>query len=279
MGSSKEEPEGFEPTEEVGPEGCDPNASRCENDEPETDTPSGETVPKFSEELQDSFRPKTAVVVMSTTDGLPIPADESAEPPIAPAFTIDHVVCVEDDREYVEVFREEQTSGITRALAVLIPVWSKALKPSRGATHRWRYDNEGKEVARRSFDPSRVLERWGVMFVELKKDELVGDEAEGMLVAVRPLRPRCKYYMRQIILQDGNADPDEFGTKKLFRNCMIRRSVGGAFMSVSDEAILACDYRDPPEPNSVEKYLDKPDRAHLRSDAHTKKLPIFGRSE
>ena len=82
---------------------------------------------------------------------------------------------------------------------------------------------------------------------------------------------------RQILSHDGQPDPSEPGHRIIFRNCTIRRSVGGAFMGLRDEAVYACDYRNPQDPSTVKKFLDDPDHEKLRSEAYKVKLPLFKR--
>jgi hypothetical protein len=55
----------------------------------------------------------------------------------------------------------------------------------------------------------------------------------------------------------------------------MRRSIGGAFLSVSDEAVYACDYRDPPDEHTEQKWLDGPDDKRLES-GEPELVPMFG---
>ena len=106
-GAAPDENEGGDPTEEVGPEECAPGAEECEFKAGSIDETANATFPKFMDEVADAYTPEPGKLVLSPEDGLPIPADESSEVLSAPPFTIDHVVCVEDDREYVEMFNDE----------------------------------------------------------------------------------------------------------------------------------------------------------------------------
>jgi len=97
-----------------------------------------------------------------------------------------------------------------------------------------------------------------------------------LLFLVRPIRERCRYYKRQVFSNDEEQDETKFGHRIIFRNCTMRKSVGGAFMSLRDEAVYACDYRSPAAPESVVRYLDEPDGRQLRSRAHLKMVALFG---
>jgi hypothetical protein len=95
----------------------------------------------------------------------------------------------------------------------------------------------------------------------------------GTWVPVRPKRERCKYYKRQILLNDDKKD-GEFGRQHICRNCTMRRSIGGAFLSLRDEAVVACDYRDPPDEESVRVHLDEKDKARL-DGGEPERVPLF----
>lgn len=257
---SEKQPGEQDPTAEVGAEECNPKTEQCEmrmveGDRAEADGPS------FKDEIFDAYSPEDEMMVPHPVDGLPVPAHEaSSGTAYAPPFTHDHVVCVEDDRAYVEMFNEE-----------LI------LHGMRDETffRRNRFDAEGVQLERKTFTPDRVTERWGQKVVELSDEERVelNVSPTHKFIAVRPIRERCRYYSRQVLSQDGVPE-GEVGHQIIFRNCMIRRSIGGAFMSVRDEAVYACDYRDPPHSESIKK-LDERDNDRLRSNAHKVMLPLF----
>jgi len=117
-----------------------------------------------------------------------------------------------------------------------------------------------------------VVRRYGHRVVLAESD----NDNYQHFILVRPLREACAHYKRQVTVNDDVPDEKEYGHRIVFRNCTKRRSVGGAFMGLRDEAIYACDYREPPHPESVRKYLDDPDRVHLGSDAYKRHLPMFG---
>jgi hypothetical protein len=138
--------------------------------------------------------------------------------------------------------------------------------PGASFSVRSMYDTEGKERDRRSFG-GEPLHLWGEKFCALES---------GELVAVRPVRERCRYFKRQLLGNDDGKDHTKPGGKIGFKNCERRRSVGGAFLSLSNEAVFACDYRDPPDPASVEAWLDAHDRKILTEEPYKTLVPLFG---
>lgn len=261
-----------DPTEEVGGEECNATAPEAEFQGGTLDEKPDGSHPKFSEELQDAYSPEPEKMVLDPIDGLPVPADENQadDTVFAPPFTFETMVCVEDDREYVEVFAEEDGVEELRRRIAFYKVSDGMGKPLQGAPTiaelRLKYLPNGTSVERKRFDPKEVIELWGLKFC---KDD------DGRLVMVRPLRERCIHYKRQVFSNDAVADYESQGGKIVFRNCMIRRSIGGAFLSLRDEGIFSCDYRSPHDHESTKRVLDDPDSNRLRSNAHKIKLPLF----
>lgn len=261
-----------DPTEEVGPEECNASAPECEFRAGELDEKPDGSHPKFSEELQDAYSPEPEKMIPDPVDGLPVPADEvqAEDVAFAPPFTFETMVCVEDDRAYVEVFAGEDGVDEMRRRISTYKVADGMGKPLQGAPTvaelRLKFKPNGSHVERKRWLPKEVIELWGLRFC---KDD------DGRLVLVRPLRERCIHYKRQVFSNDAVPDPDAVGGKIVFRNCMIRRSIGGAFLSLRDEGIFACDYRSPSDSESIKHVLDEPDANRLRSNAHKIKLPLF----
>lgn len=256
MGEKNDRPDENEPLEEVGPSGCDATAELAQRKIQELTQPVQECQWQVWDELAEQFPVEPIPMVPHPVDGLPVPASDGDALALAAPFTIDHVVCVEDDRVLVEMFKEE----------IEVLALPEALQNSIKA--RNQYDFDGRELAREQIDPDSpdVQKRWG------HRVKVV----DGGVVMLRPIRERCQYYKRQVFSNDEVTDEKAYGHRIVFRNCTMRRSVGGAFMSVNNEAVYACDYRSPAHTESVEKYLDNPDRTHLRSGAHLRRLPLFG---
>jgi hypothetical protein len=272
--------DGAEPTEEVGPSEAEASADAAEV---AAGAMAG-NAPEDSEfslrsEIDEAFPVETIPVAIDPVDGLPTPVDDATRLALAAPFTVDTVVCLEDDSEWVEVFKEElepfesYEHGFGRIPEVL-----------RGRLAcRAQFDAEGVERERSRFEPKNVSVRWGHHValagdgsLSIADDLRVEAKVTGIVfMLVRPKRVRCDYYKRQVFVNDDVPNPADVGHKIIFRNCGARRSVGGALMSLRDEGIYACDYRSPPDPTTSERYLDGPDRAHVRSNAHLKHLPLF----
>ena len=270
--------DGQEPLEEVGPGECQVEAEKCQIQPGELEGQPGACQIDHDEEIQDAFPVEEIPIIMDPEDGMPRPDDMNQDLPFAHPFTYDTVNCIEDDRVYVEVFEEElQPMG---ELAYL-NTWMRLNQVRVRKSYRWDHSMPNTPptfVERRSVDASKVkkIDRYMVCAaVDLDPDAALAEQHKEPFVLVRPIRPRCKYYKRQKFAHDGIAK-GEFGHFLLFRNCTMRRSVGGAFMSLMNEAVYACDYRDPPDPVSIEKYLDKQDRKTLTERPDLTLVPMFG---
>lgn len=259
-----------EPLEEADAIECDMPAPGCEFVAHERDGAAHEAEASLREEIFETFQPKNEVMVAHPDDGLPMPAEERSELAVAHPFTIEAIVCLEDDREYVELFDDELEE---RGWSFHDNVgWLPASDPRgtmAGRSHiRSLYDDDGTARVRLRFDPGEVKEMFGVKVALAKRS----------LVPVRPLRERCEHFKRQLMANDDVPDQEEPGHFIKFYNCTKRRSVGGAFMTLRDEAVYACDYRQPPDPETTEKWLDAPDRKRLHSQRHLKMVRPFNLS-
>jgi len=245
-----------DPMAEPAPQECNAIASECEFAADERDGQAQDAEYKAHEEIAEAF-PLEEIPLVFMPDGMPSPVDNQDGLSLAHPFTIDSVVCIEDEREYEEVFLEEIqpfTSGVCRNEIM--------------TTARHKYIAGGKLETRQVFKPEEVVEWFGMTIVEK-------GTKTGVRMLVRPVRERCKYYKRQVLALDGTKPGDD-GHFLVFRNCTIRRSVGGAFLTLRDEAVYACDYRDPPDPKSAEKHLDSKDRAKLKDRPDLVLVPAFG---
>lgn len=257
-----------EPLAEHDASDCAPAAPDIGWTSPERDLPADQAEVSLREEIFETYKPKTLVMVEHPVDGLPIPKDETSNLAVAHPFTRETVVCVEDDTEFVELFDDElEERGWSRQRGLLrVERWAPAIAP-KGLLARvdGRFDESGQERVRRTFEPSSVKSRWGVLFVE-----------DGTtFTPVRPRRERCKHFLRQVMANDDLPNPKEFGHFLRFYNCGARKSVGGALMTLRDEAVYACDYRSPPDPGTTKQYLDDFDKERLEAKRHEKHLPLF----
>jgi hypothetical protein len=277
-----------EPLEEADAHGCDVTPDDCETAVGSRDGDAFEAEASLRDELDEAFKPVTTLMVESPLDGMPIPADEMHDLAVAHPFTRATVVCVEDDTAFVELFAEEleergfvhvhgnvfkpkaaHSAGRTTFLSAFAAFWFRLLSWWRvGAARviaRSAFDGDGERNARRQFSPDDVTEKFGVHVVE----------AEGVTVPVRMKRERCVHFKRQIMANDDKPNPAEFGHFIRFYNCTARKSVGGAYMTLRDEAMYACDYRSPVDTASTEQYLDAWDRERLNSKRHLELVRPF----
>lgn len=256
----EDDSEGAEPLEEVGPADCEAKPTMTEKRVGEISNEGvADSEHRSDDEVAEQFPIETIPMIPHPVDGIPVPADERHGIAKAPPFTYEHVVCVEDDRQFVEVFEEEKPAFDARL---------RNGKLGNKLTLRSRFNDDGSKVERRVFTPEQVEMLFGQRVVKVN--------TAGYFVLVRPVRERCIHYKRQVFSNDEVTDEKAYGHKIVFRNCTHRRSVGGAFMSLRDEAVYACDYREPRDEASIEKHIDEPDRMRLRSRAHLHLLPLFG---
>ncbi len=254
-----------EPMEEAAPQDCNAISPETGFKVGDLEGPPQDAEFKAHEEIAEAF-PLEEIPLVFMPDGMPSPVDPEGALPLAHPFSIESVVCIEDTRTYVELYQDE----IREILRARIDIPQEI----RVAPHTnvSRYDTQGRENKRREFEDSKVYHRYGLSMV-VEKVPLGSSSIP--CVFVRPIRERCKFYKRQVFALDGTKLGDD-GHFLVFRNCTMRRSVGGAFLSLRDEAVYACDYRDPPDMRSVKKYLDDKDNAKLKNRPDLTLVPMFG---
>ncbi len=279
--------DGYNPHEEPGSEECDATADRCEVSafyfaEGTTDTCDFTT----QDEIEDQFPIEEIPVILDPRDGLPTivtPDPKNAE---AIPFTYDNVICICDDREYVEVFYDEleergiHPGNIENNDSVSFAKFVRKNETGFMVIGQWtlanqlQYNQYGEENDRRKFKKSEVKKLFGHDVAEVKIENM---PLVPIYVVVRPRREVCKYYKRQVFPNEEVPNKDEYGHEIVHRNCTIRRSNGGAFLSLRDEGVYMCDYRDPPDPLSSIRQNQK-DYEKLNKKPHLVRVPMFGMS-
>lgn len=86
---------------------------------------------------------------------------------------------------------------------------------------------------------------------------------------VMPIRPPCAHYARQLSQFDLNAQ-----AQVMLRVCAARRTTEGAFMSLRDRAMWACELRMPADAASNES-LDAFDEKKMQQGKSRELFPIF----
>ena len=266
------EADGGEPTEEVGPDECAPGAERCGFNCGQLKGGPEEGFTAM-DELHEAFTPEPYKAIIDPEDGIARPVDPPGGMPTDPPFTYRHLVCIADDRKFVEKFREEvdqaaDKDDLTRALRCTRSLHQPRVMSGPVVVDlRSKYDEDtGRQRVRKTFLKGDVVNFFGMDF---------GHTDSGTIVPVRPRRPKCVHYKRQLFNVDG-MDCEKPGSKHQFANCTARRSNGCAYMSLNQQAVFACDYRDPPDDASCAKYMDSFDQKRLRDKAHLTIIPMLG---
>ena len=268
-----------DPTEEVGPEDSDVGPDGAEVLAEDTQASSSDTSFSVRDELAEQFPIERIGIGIDPDDGLPTPMDQVVDLPLAPSFSVENLVCIADETEFVELF-DDEVRDLTEHLThfkVGDGIESFSLGPSECVIARGRYDENGEDAPRRTFKPDEIRRRFGLLLAPLWEDGEVRVMFEGqpVSVVVRPKREQCKHYARMVFAnQSTQVKKGEFGHQIMYRNCLARRSVGGACMSLSNEAVYACEHRVPPDPVTTEKYLDAKDRERLTQKIEM--VPLFG---
>jgi hypothetical protein len=282
---------GADPTEEAPVDRCDAKHADCDTVAGEREAQAQDCEFTVQDELGDAFKAEPIPLIIDPNDGIIRPVDPTGGPGFAQPFCEDTLVCMEDERTFVELFEEELlergwTKGVVKpGIFFWRPVvrsWAAPGMPvglrttpegnEQGACIgvRSRYDEKGAERERESFEPAVVSPAWGQLFAMQERG------GTSYVIPVRAKRERCKHYRRQVFSNDDQPDPSTPGHYLTFRNCVARRSIGGAFLSIRDEAVYACDHRDPYEAASVASYLDEREAEKLRTRPDRTLVPLFG---
>lgn len=269
-----------DPTEEAGPERCNPSAEEVGFSAGDLDGAVNDSQHRVQDELDDACRFEPIVMMPSPEDGMPIPADESVVR-YAPPFSYDTVVCIGDERAFVALYDDEVADAVGPGWQVAVE-WAAPGVATAPATvtlglrrphatravlvvQPSRFSESGEETHRSRFQPDAVRNRFGLRMALL---------GTGWAL-VRPIREPCKFYKTQVFGNEDEPDPTRLGARIPQANCTARRSVGGAFLSLRDEAVYACEYRSPPDRATEEKYIHAWNRERLESRRHLDMVPLF----
>jgi len=212
----------------------------------------------------DAFPGQATPIVVDPNDNLPRPADVPYREDNQP-LNEDTLVCMEDRRKWVEVFRDETL--YVDALRDMAKFLRKDVAPPKHVVEqstRSRFDKDGVECTRRSFSIDQTVVKWGTRWA-------VG-AAGAILCPVRPVRPKCIHYSRFALI-DATIDNAGKPATPMMRFCGAYKSVGGARMSLTDEAIVACESRMPPDPRGIEM-LELKDEAKKQQGRERQGVPL-----
>jgi len=260
--------DGSMPNEPVGPHLSEATPAGVEVKAGEREGQAHESQYEVTEEIQDEFQVE-ALATPLAADGLPDHSLDGDGDVGTHPFHIDNQICVEDERQYVELFAEELLErGWKLEGRFYRTPGSLHLIDEPGEPVRSKYDGEGMRRERRAFDPDQVAMRWGHPFATKQVTRPV---------PVRPRRERCVYYARQRFGNDDQPNPREEGHNIIFRFCThpARRSIGGAAMSLRNEAIYDCDLREP-YGKCDSAWLDAHDKRKFSERPDKVRLPMFG---
>lgn len=221
----------------------------------------------FRDELRDIFgQPqirRTGGHWTANESELPSPIEENPlEDALAPPFTVENQVCIEDRSAFV--IRDEWGDELVR------------FRPSEvEATSGGRFRVSARQVqAVMPSEPSfRLSSPLGGGKVQRWLESHGHPGVSNGYVEVEPVRPQCKH----LVLQLEPAPPSQASVVKqgwLHRYCAARRSMTGAFMGLSDEAIKACSLREPYDVESG-RLLRKFDDTLLEKSRTREFYPMF----
>lgn len=212
--------------------------------------------------LRDAFPGTALPIVEDPTDGLPRPADNPVED-VAP-FNHESQVCIEDDRQWVEVFvGEDEDLHMLPGAAPFEDMFDQSI-----LVRQEPYTSKGAAKQRRVFPKSQVTYLFGVACVP-DPDGSIDSDGDVVHYAVRPIRPACKHYNAQILAQS-----DIQGAIPLLRFCAYHRTVGGAQWSLFDQPVLACTARSPRDPESDARVARREERK-MEEGRNRVYLPMF----
>lgn len=272
------ENDGLRPDEEEGPDKSEASPKRCEFRQGERTDGVGGSSFDPDEELHEAF-PVEPIPTFIGSDGMPSFSEPDPSDTTAVPFTWETQLCIEDDREFVEIFGQELSGRGWVPVADDEDFEDDMIEEDDDEKLMWlspegdpvridflsRYNADGTERTRRAFKPEEVEHLWGVSLVR---------GAPGYWLPVRARRERCRHYCRQVFSNDSQPDPAKEGHQIVFRVCKARRSNGGAYMSLGNEGIYACDFREPYDETSS-RLQDKKDRFKLVERPDLLRLPLF----
>ncbi len=297
------------PWQQEGVEECSAGAEQTQFQPGDVEAGVEEAEGPMDDDLHGPYQGEPIPIVISPEDGLPVPADASHELQLAHRFTYE-MICVADDREFLEVTGPGPVALLPKAAWrdcvlldgegsgwVEVQVGSPDTGPRlrRPASRvyiltREQFAGDGSEIERLRFAREDKLHRWGLsvaLLTDAHKHELylqgivlpldAASLDAKVYVVVEPRRPECLHYKRSVFANDSAKNKTDVGHKIVYRNCEARRTVGGATMKLGDELVYCCEWRNPPDPASVEQHIGAWDRQKLDDGERPPEMvPLLG---
>lgn len=265
------EADGMRPDEPAGPDESEASPVRSEFRPGERSAGVEESEFAMVDQVHDEFPIEPIPMASDPIDGMPVPVMGDPQDALAVPFTYDTQLCIEDDRSYVELFEQElmerdwYVDSETNIASVNSCSWTTPGGDLIPLVVRRRHDcKTGEVVPRSEHKPEAVEHLWGVDLVK----------CDDGWKPVRPIRELCKHYHRQVFSNDNQPDPSKEGHQLVFRVCGARRSNGGAFMSLRDEGVYQCDFREPRDERSTRVQDDK-DMKKVKERPDLLLIPMF----
>lgn len=203
---------------------------------------------RIDEEVYQHAPDPSEVAYEMDPDGLPRPISP-VKMPFAPPLTPETLTCMADESRFVvrdrwgEELASFQPEDVDRAPDGTHRVRVAQLVAALGGEE----SDLWKAWVRNAFVDDRLETRLACEHV-VRRNLGVEYAVDHGWVEVRPVRPACQYYARQ--MSDFQDDADEVFVARL---CTARRDDGGEFLSLRDTAMWACDMRDPVDLTTLSK--------------------------
>lgn len=269
---SHDEEDSAEASEEQAQEGGSPLEQDAERD-----AKAGDEFKPW-DELHEAFGDAADVHHVMGADGLPEAVVDNVPDAVAHPFTEEMFVCVADRRKFVirgakrrviaeidpkHVVREEDGRFYAPASVV-----GDALLLTQGTRFASEYAKATSNVPLDTLEEraTAALIQAGALPLGI---ELV---SEDQTVVVEPVRPQCKHLLQQIDPLPVGTVGYKYGDVRKY--CMLRRTLTGAFLSLTNEAVKACSMRDPYDAPTADT-IDRANAEKIAESRHRVYLPLF----
>lgn len=249
----------------------------------ETEVPledSGDGEEDFSpfDEVDEDFKPGPMHLEIAA-DGLPQQIDKTTESDI-PALSKETLICMGDYSKFVirdrwgEIVAEFEPTDVDRSPRGSFRVKASAAIERAKLTIERRRKELREEAKRDAVVPDAKLDDDLIVLASVaskfgRSSKMVAPRYCREWFQVRPVRPSCQHYVRQKVSLPENAQH-----KMYARLCAARRTTEGAFMTVRDQGVWACDMREPRDTRS-ELQLDEFDAKKIQEGANRTHLNVF----